>query len=46
MDEEARYVTKFFFDEGRPVKVIIARLNVFGDRIWRLFGASSPTIEL
>jgi hypothetical protein len=27
MDEKVKYVTEFFFDEGMPVKVIIARLK-------------------
>jgi hypothetical protein len=38
MDEEARYVTKFFFDEGMLVKVIIFRLKEY-DRE----GAISPS---
>jgi hypothetical protein len=29
MGEEARYVTKFFFDKGAPVNIIIARLKKY-----------------
>jgi hypothetical protein len=40
MDEEARYVTKFFFDDGVPVKIVIARLR----QHYRKDAISPPTV--